>query len=905
MSSEKKSFLGRLFKWGLILGVFGVVVVAGVAATVYFRLAPNLPSIESLNEVQFQVPLRIYTQDGALISEFGEKRREPARIDDIPEVLKQAFLAAEDDRFYEHPGVDYHGIIRAAINLIRTGQRGQGGSTITMQVARNFFLSNKKTYERKLNEILLALRIESELSKDKILELYLNKIYMGNRAYGVGAAARVYYGKDVSELNLAEASMIAGLPKAPSRYNPVVNPERALIRRNYVLRRMAELGYISDEEKQQTIALPVSASLHYSRPEVEAAYVAEMVRSRLQELYGDRIYTAGLSVYTTISSTNQQAANRALRSALIAYEKRHGFTGPIDTLTLEDYAPVPPSPGTDAVEPESGSEGDTHQLTEAAVDESTVVEELPAIDEALLKKLGSYRRYGELLTAVVLEVEKESAKVLLNDASQAVLRFEDTVWARKREGIDALGPELESLEDVLAPGHVVYVEATEDQSVVELSQLPEVEGALVSISPQNGAILALVGGFDFHRSKFNRVTQARRQPGSNFKPFIYSTALEHGDTAASIYNDAPVVFHDSALEGEWRPENYSGRFFGPTRLREALVKSRNLVSIRVLRRLGFRRTLDYVERFGFEIDKLPPDLSLALGSGSVTPWQLVTAYSVFANNGFRVSPYFIDRIEDSWGEAIFMAPEVVLCDEACEEEKSRAQEGAAEAVNLGGITEESLQAARNEMSVLADNQQKVTLAGSSGNEDEKVFESIERGVFNAPRVIDERNAFIMNSIMREVVTRGTARKARELKRSDLAGKTGTTNDQHDAWFSGFNSQIATSVWLGYDELQPLGGKETGGRAALPMWIDYMSEALKDIPEDPVTQPSGLVTVRIDRQTGELTTGRNPDSMFEFFRAEHAPQNIARSTQSTGGRSSTAGSRKPRQPRAVEAEEPLF
>ncbi len=502
---------------------------------------------------------------------------------------------------------------------------------------------------------------------------------------------------------------------------------------------------------------------------------------------------------------------------------------------------------------------------------------MPLINEKLLKKIASYSRHGELATALVLSVDQSEAQLVLHDGSPAKLELVGSEWARERIRIDKLGPELTSLSDVLESGDVVYVERTTQPSVVSLAQLPQVEGALVSVHPQTGAILALVGGFDFHRSKFNRVTQARRQPGSNFKPFIYSTALEFGNTAASIYNDAPVVFHDSALEGEWRPENYSGRFFGPTRLREALVKSRNLVSIRVLRRLGFRRTLDYVERFGFDISKLPPDLSLALGSGSVTPWQLVTAYSVFANEGFLTSPFFIDRIEDSWGKPIFMAPDVVLCDQLCQEEKMADSESEA-VVNVGAVAEEDVQEAREGLAEMAD-EQKVALTDSDEEIDEKVFETIERSVFNAPRVIDERNAFIMNSIMREVVTRGTARKARVLKRQDLAGKTGTTNDQHDAWFSGFNSQIATSVWVGYDELQPLGSKETGGRAALPMWIDYMAEALKDVPEDEYTQPPGLVTVRIDKKSGELATRRNPESMFEYFRAEQAPQNIASSNSS--------------------------
>lgn len=907
--SAKKSIWRRLLRWGLLLGAVGALVVASGLVFVYFKLAPKLPSIESLNHVQFQVPLRVYTVDGKLISEFGEKRREPVKIARVPDRLKQAFLAAEDDRFYEHPGVDYHGILRAVINLIRTGKRGQGGSTITMQVARNFFLSNKKTYERKLNEILLALRIESELSKDKILELYLNKIYLGNRAYGVGAASRVYYGKDVMDLTLAEASMIAGLPKAPSRYNPVINPQRALLRRDYVLRRMRELGDITEQEYHETIALPVSARLHYAKPDVEAGYVAEMVRARMQSIYGDRVYTSGLSVYTTLKSSNQLAATKALQTSLIAYEKRHGFSGAIGRIDISQL--MIDSSGVEP-EPIGNVESDSIEGVDP--------------QEAVLEQLDKYAEYAGQKASVVLRVEKARADVLLSDGREGYIELNESLWARQRLSKDKLGSELASLEEVLNSGDVIYTEVlpqvetqvkvgaeselsqeaqllgsdNEEPLHVSLSQLPGVEGALVSMQPSTGGILALVGGFDFHRSKFNRVTQARRQPGSNFKPFIYSAALDNGDTAATIYNDAPVVFHDTALEGEWRPQNYSGRFYGPTRLREALVKSRNLVSIRVLKGLGLRRSLDYVERFGFDKSKLPADLSLALGSGAVTPLQLVNAYSVFANQGYLVSPHYISRIEDAFGQEIFSTPQVVLCDEACQSQLAVTEAAAStgvEGVNIGEVDGAVVET----MGLVEADSPKDSVA----DDEELVFESILGGVEHVPNIIDSRNAFIMTSIMQEVITRGTGRKALVLKRRDLAGKTGTTNDQHDAWFSGFNSQVATSVWVGFDELQPLGTRETGGQAALPMWIDYMATALEGVPDDTMTQPSKLVTVRIDKNTGELSRGREGKHMFEMFRAEYAPVSFAKTSNSNGVAANNNVVRRPAHNQSEESTESLF
>ncbi|MDO6460544.1 penicillin-binding protein 1A [Granulosicoccaceae sp. 1_MG-2023] len=853
--ASAKPLWRRLLKWFFVLGVAGVLVAAVAVVAVYYKFAPNLPSIESLNHVQFQVPLRVYTRDAKLIAEFGEKRREPVHIDGVPPVLKQAFLAAEDDRFYEHPGVDYHGILRAAINLIRTGERGQGGSTITMQVARNFFLSNRKTYERKLNEILLSFQIESELSKDKILELYLNKIYLGNRAYGVGAASRVYYGKDVMDLTLAEAAMIAGLPKAPSRYNPIVNPERALIRRDYVLRRMHELGYISDQAFQEALAMPVTARLHVARPDVEAGYVAEMVRSRLLSLYGERIYTSGLKVYTTLDSAQQMAATAALRKGLVDYEKRHGFTGPVGNIDIQATL-------AEARLAQQEQSGMVIRDAEDADTDTDTGEDTEVTEPALIEALDGFAEYGHLKAALVLAVSAQEAQLLVSDGVRRTLALADAQWARERLGKDRLGPEVTALDQVLSSGDVVYVEVTGEQSA-SLAQLPQVEGALVAIQPQSGALLSLVGGFDFYKSKFNRVIQAHRQPGSNFKPFIYSAALERGDSVATIYNDAPVVFHDSALEGEWRPENYSGRFFGPTRLREALVKSRNLVSIRVLRSLGLRRALDYVSRFGFNRDELPYDLSLALGSGAVTPLQLVSGYAVFANGGYLVSPFFIDEIQDTYGETLFRAPQVELCDEECDDSAPDMQV----ALSLGAADESKeaglIEAAAGDAPADAES------AEEAGVDDG--FAAIEPAVYKAPRVIGRRNAYLMGDVLREVVRRGTATRAKVLKRSDLAGKTGTTNDQNDAWFSGFNSQVAASVWVGFDELQPLGARETGGRAALPIWVDYMREALRDVPEDQFVHPDGIVSVRIDRLTGQRTSAGNPNSMFELFRDDNAPQ----------------------------------
>lgn len=768
--------LATLFSLALLLAAAG----AGFA---YFVLAPKLPSVDVLRDVQFQVPLRVYTADGGLIAEFGEKRRIPLQYQQIPETMIQAFIAAEDDRFFQHPGVDYQGLLRAVWNLVLTGERSQGGSTITMQVARNFFLSSEKTYLRKANEILLALKIERELSKEQILELYLNKIYLGNRAYGVGAAAQVYYGRPVTELDLAEIAMIAGLPKAPSAYNPLANPERALVRRGYVLRRMHHLGYISDAEFAVAMETPSTAQAFRVQLDAEAQYAAEMARAELVEQFGEAAYTDGYHVYTTLDRRAQQAAVDALRTTLLDYDQRHGYRGPVARLKAE-------------------------QLQS---------------EEQRQQTLAGYYGIGEIRPALVMAVAKDEAEVLVQgEAEPQALPFAGVEWAKRFINREVVGDPPKAVADVVAPGDVVYVRPREFGW--QLVQLPEVEGALVALSPQDGSIRALVGGFDFFRSKFNRVTQALRQPGSAFKPFVYSAALEKGFTPATIVNDAPVVFRDEALEGTWRPENYSGRFYGPTRLRVGLTHSRNLVSIRVLRDIGIAYAVDYVSRFGFEKDRMAPNLSLSLGNASITPLELASGYAVFANGGYRVTPYLIERIEDAYGNIVFQAEPARVCSSCAD-------------------------AAASPLLPVADSAAPAQ---------------------HAPQVIDPQNAYLMTSMMQDVVQYGTGRRLLALGRKDLAGKTGTTNEQKDGWFSGFTSQLAVTAWVGFDQSHPMGAGETGSRNALPMWLEFMRVALEGVPEQPLKQPEGLVTVRIDPESGLMARADNPSAIFEVFRADDVP-----------------------------------
>ena len=780
-----------------------VLCLAGAGGVMWYIL-PQLPPVESLKDVRLQTPLKVYSSDGKLIAEFGEKRRNPVRINEVPPLLKQAFIASEDDRFYEHPGVDWMAIVRAVVGLVSTHEKKQGGSTITMQVARNFFLSPEKTYERKLKEVVLACVIERELSKDDILELYLNKIFLGHRAYGVGAAAQVYYGITLDKLDLAQMAMIAGLPKAPSRNNPITDPDAARDRRTYVLGRMLKLGYIDQTQYSAAVDAPVNAQWHGQAVEVPAPHIAEMVRDFMLDKYGDAAYTSGFRVFTTLPSHLQNGASDALRTGLFDYDRRHGYRGPEAKVAL-------------------------------APQEDTA---------AWHKILTKYPESAGLAPAVVLTVQDRQVVAFHDSAGVITLPWEGLGWARKYLSEDGVGAAPAKAADLVQRGDIIRVRWVEPDADPKkagsvaasgywaLAQLPAVEGALVSLDPSDGRVLALVGGLDFEQSKFNRVVQARRQPGSNFKPFIYSAALDKGFTAASFVNDAPIVFETPGLENAWRPENYSGNYFGPMRLREALTKSRNLVSIRLLRAIGINYAMGFVERYGFKRKELPANLSLALGSGEVTPLELVRGYAVLANGGFKVEPYFVQRIESSDGAEIYKANPLTVCRE-CE---------------------------------LA------PLDHDAEPDDIEALHSLQQGPSPnvAPRVVSAENVWIMNSILQDVIKRGTATRARELKRKDLAGKTGTTNDQKDAWFSGFNTRNVTTVWVGFDRVAPLGKRETGAQAALPMWMDYMRVALADVPESELEQPAGVVTVRIDPDTGLLAGANNPNAIFESFRAADMP-----------------------------------
>ncbi|MCK9607717.1 MAG: penicillin-binding protein 1A [Methylomonas sp.] len=705
-----------------------------------------------------------------LIGQYGEKRRIPVTVAEIPHPQIQAFLAAEDERFYSHPGVDYKGLLRAANQLMITGKKTQGGSTITMQVARNFLLSKEKTFLRKLKEILLAIQIEQRYSKDQILELYLNKIYMGQRAYGLAAAAQTYYGRNLDDLKLHQQAMIAGLPKAPSVYNPIVNAERALERRNYVLRRMLALNFIQPAEYQQAINTPDDAATQPSNIEFNAPFIAEMARQEIVDRYGDEAYTLGLKVHTTVPSRLQLASDRAVQSALHDYDDRHGYRG----LPHKKFRP-----------------GSTlHKL----------------------KALGDCRQ------AVVTSLSPTGIMTTVSDGSSMLIPWDHIPW--KPLQIHSTNAQA-TLSATIKPNDTVWIRQLPDQSWT-LSQIPAAEGALAAVNPYNGAILAITGSYDFYLSKFNRATQSKRQPGSGFKPFIYTAALEKGFTPASIINDAPIVIEDPSLENDWRPENYTRKFLGPTALRKALRQSINLVSIRLLQDVGIPNALETAMRFGFSREQLPATLSLALGSGYAPPLKMAAAYAVFANGGYLVTPYLIERIEDHTGATLFKANPKTVCKEC-----------------LAGIQSEANP---------------------------------------APRVISVQTHFLMNSLLRDVVERGTATLAKQLQRTDLAGKTGTTNDQRDAWFNGFTPEIAASAWIGFDNSHPLGRGETGGKVALPMWIEFMKTALENVPEKPLTVPEGIVQAYINPSDGLLLDPSDKNGLWEYFTTETAPQRYSQPKQ---------------------------
>jgi len=781
----------------LALTALAVIAIGAGYAYVRWGLMADLPSTASIRELRLEEPLRIYTRDGKLVGEFGAERRAPLDYDEFPKQVIQAFLAAEDDRFFEHPGVDWQGLARAGFKLLTTGEKAQGGSTITMQLARNVFLSPERTFTRKAREILLALQIERDMSKEEILQLYLNKIFLGNRAYGVGAAAQVYFGSDLSKLSVAQVALLAGLPKAPSRDNPSANPERARDRRDYVLRRMRELGFISDLDYEAARAEAVTTQPERPPAEVDAHYVAEMVRAELFAQYGDPLYGQGLRVTTTLDANLQVAANDALRSALRDYDERHAYRGPESRLPPEALAQV----GARPEEPRA--------LLDATLD-------------ALPTVVG-------LLPAVVVDFEatpRLRLKVLTRDHALLDLLPEELEWAALKPG-------------ALKRGDIVRVIKNGERW--HLTQVPLVQGSLVALDPHDGAIRALAGGYDFFEGKFNRVLQARRQPGSGFKPFLYAAALSYGFTPASVILDAPVVFDDPALEDTWRPENYTGKFYGPTRLREALVQSRNLVSIRLLQAVGIPYARNYIAQFGLPGDRMPSDLTLALGSATFTPLEIARGYAVFANGGFLVDPHFILEVARADGTVLFKAAPPVACPE-CAEAKIEAAAGPTQGPppTAGPVPGPA------ELATLPD------------------------GTPLAPRVLEPRLVYLMRDMLRDVVTRGTGAKATEIGRGDLAGKTGTTNDEADAWFNGFNSKLVAISWVGFDQPQPLGRGEVGGRAALPMWIDFMKVALKGTREHWPERPPGLVTVRIDPETGKLAAAGAPEAIFELVPAELVP-----------------------------------
>ncbi len=812
-------FLLKTLKILLSIIAFSAIFSVIVITAFFFIINPELPSIEDATTYQLDTPLKVYTKDEKLIAVFGESKREPLLYREIPPMMIKAIIAAEDSRFYSHPGVDFIGLTRAVVNLIVTGKKGQGGSTITMQVARNFFLSRKKTYIRKIKEIFLAIKLEMHFSKEKILELYLNKIYLGHRSYGIATAAKTYYGKPIHQLQLHHFAMLAGLPKAPSKYNPVTNIKRATLRRNYILRRMMELDFISLKQYQRAINTPDDAKIHVPIIELNAPYVAEMARTWMlqQKPFKDDAYTGGYKVYTSIDSHLQAVATRALRDNLMRYEHRHGYKGAVKNIKL--------------------------QLEQITISTDRPPNIASSYQQQLLQQLNRLPQYGHLKAALVLSIRENknlSAKkiqpgyawVLLRNGQVVKLPWKGIQWAKKYISDTRFGKAPKQIKDVLKTGDLIYLAPLINEAMAgarqsdtqeyQLAQVPEVSGALVSLKPQNGRIVALSGGFDFYLSKFNRITQAKRQAGSNFKPFIYSAALKKGYTVATVINDAPVVFNDKNLEGAWRPSNYSGKFFGPTRFRKALYKSRNMVSIRILMDIGIDYALDYVRHFGFDPQTLPHNLSLSLGSANLTPLQIVTGYAVFANGGYQVHPWLIDKVVDRNGKTVYQHQPVVACSSYYPTQNCP--------------------------------------------EDEK---------YKIQRSVDEDNVFLMTSVLKDVIKRGTGVKAKILKRSDIAGKTGTTNDQVDAWFSGYNRDFVTTAWVGFDTPRSLGRYETGGRAALPMWIDFMREALKQSEPQELPLPDSIIRVKIDEKTGLLASPGSKHALFEYFIKGTEPRERAR------------------------------
>jgi penicillin-binding protein 1A len=788
----------------LLMGVTGFTLAAAYAFVCsYVYLEPTLPTVAAMKNNELQVPLRVYTRSGELIAQIGDQRRNPVRFEQIPLVVQHAFIAAEDDQFFEHHGFDWKGLVRSMFVNV-TSAETQGASTITMQAARSAFFTQERTVRRKLQEAFVTYRLEGDFTKQEILALYLNVIFFGQRSYGVASAAETYYGKQLDQLTLAEAATLARVPQWPSKYNPITNPTGAAERRGYVLRRMRELGFISPAEADAAAKEVVRTETHRALADVEAPYVAEMVRLEIKKRFGDAAQDAGYKVYTTIDGRLQKAANRALRLGLVDYDRRHGWRGATNKVEL------------------AGNE-------------------TPEMLETLLEEYGSV---GLLTPAVVLSIADRQARIYAKGQGMAPLEWAGMSWAKKRVNETGLGPEPKAASDILSRGDVIYVVHDTPDAPAELAQLPEAESALVAVDPNNGAIVSLVGGFDYFGSRggFNRATMAYRQPGSGFKPFMYASAMAGDYTPASVILDAPIIVDDPSIEEIWRPENSGGGFGGPMRLREALVRSRNLVSIRLLREMGVKPVIDYVKNFGFSVERnhIPNNLTLALGSMQATPLDMATGFSVFANGGYLVEPYYIERIEGPGGTIVYSADPQVVC---------------AECVSpIAAIS-------------AAERAKNPTLSATVVPPTPLTTEATPTKA--AARVITPQVSFLMNDIMKDVITRGTGRRALALGRADLRGKTGTTNLNVDTWFNGFNDTLVASVWVGLDDPGPLGDGEEGARTAVPIWVDFMREALRGVPEKQRVAPEGIIELKVNARTGG-TKDADLDPVFEYFREEKLP-----------------------------------
>lgn len=816
----------KLLRIGLLFAVLGVLTIAGT----YLYFQDELPSVETLKDVHLQTPMKVYSSDGLLISQYGEKRRIPLTLEQIPKPLINAVLDTEDSRFYQHIGIDFIGLLRAGFMAVTSSKRVQGASTITQQLARNFFLSRERKISRKIKEIFIALHIERLLSKDEILELYLNKIELGHRAFGVGAAAQVYYGKSIDQLTLAEMATIAGLPKAPSTMNPISYPERAKARRAVVLGRMFAMGSITSAEYHNAKMQPVTAKKHGAKIEAPAPYVASMVNKEMIERYGlEDAYTKGYQVYTTVPWKLQSAAQQAVMKNLHSYDERHGYRGPVKYLWQHQM-------------PEQTDEQDD-ELVVGATDESSQSQPGNSwMDEEIDVFLAQQSGYGLIEPAVVTHIEERSANVRVKGGATITLDWDNLSWARPFISDTKRGRRVKTVADIFLPGALIWLRKTDDGQY-RLAQMPEPSGALVALNPTDGAVRSIVGGYSYYHSQYNRATQAKRQIGSNIKPFIYSAALEHGHTLASLINDAPIHQWDKKLGIAWRPKNSPAEYDGPIRIRVALAKSKNVVSVRLFKGLGVDKAIEHLEKFGMSKDDLPQNDSLALGSASLTPIQVAASMATFANGGYLVQPYIIEKILDIDGNVVYSANPMTACPK-CDKESEQGTDN-----------------------VMAGN-------GEQNGQTELT------PVIPAPRVISEQNAFLINQAMTSTIWgggswthktgwNGTGWRAQPLKRRDLAGKTGTTNDARDTWFSGFNSKMMVTTWVGFDDpSRALGRSSAGGEAgaltALPPWVDYMGVALEGVEEQPPVIPQDIISVRIDQETGLLATKNDHTSRFEYF-----------------------------------------